>query len=246
VLLAAGCEEPVTPVTATPATLAAARNVDTHSRANLVWQDSIDIGTASAPNVIAAGIRGDGRNRFGQASAPANEYQGDYCGVRAFIYDQRGEDGNLDPDPDTYYTSSMAPTCGDARQMAFYLGGQGVAPIVTGPHFFISRLWTLDPGAVVVEPMNYGMQGTSCRLYFDASYKVASNVRLSRIADVQLVNASGQTVSARRWRLESQGAHNAACLALQPNGKDIDTGVRYYLPFAVTITQVPYPFSTYP
>lgn len=246
VLFLAGCEEPVTPVAATPATFVAAKSVDAHSRANLVWQDSVDVGTAAVPNIVPAGIRGDHRNKLGQAAPPANEYQGNYCGVRAFIDDQRGEDGALNPDTDTDYTSAMASGCGIARQIAFYTGGQSVAPIVTGPHFFIDAIWKLALGAVVVQPMNYGMQGTSCRLFFDASYTGASNVRLSRLADVQVATGSGATVTARQWRLESQGGHSAACLALQPNGRYVDTGIRYYLPFAVAITQVPYPFVTYP
>jgi len=142
----------------------------------------------------------------------------------------------------------LAPACGTARQMAFYLGGPSAAPNLTGPHFIVDAIWKLGPGAVVVQPMNYGMHdGTNCRLYFDASYPEASNVQVSRLADVQVVNAAGQTVSARQWRLESQGSHKAACLVRQsPNGKYVDTGTRYYLPFAVVITQVPYPFATYP
>jgi hypothetical protein len=242
-----GCNDPVTAVQATHQVLASARNVDTHSRANMLWQDSVDIGTVSAPNVVPAGIRGDGRNKFGQFAAPENEYQGNYCGVRAFIYDQRGEDGNLDPDTDTDYTSAMAPTCGSARQMAFYLGGSDVAPLVAGPHLLIDGLWKLGPGAVVVQPMDFGVQeASSCRFSFNASYAGASNVRLSRLADVQVVNRDNVTVTARQWRLQSQGTHRAACLVVQPNGKYLDGGTRYYLPFAVTITQVPYPFATYP
>ena len=242
-----GCNDPITTVLRPPSAAASARAADIHSRASLVWQDSVDVGTAGTPNLVPAGIRGDGRDKFGRAAPSSNEYQGNYCGVRAFIYDQRGEDGNLDPDTDTDYTSAMAPSCGSARTMAFYLGGPSAAPIVTGPHFFIDAMWKLGPGAVVVQPMNYGMQGTAgCRLYFDASYAGASNVRLSRRADVQVVNGAGQTVTARQWRVESQSTHMAACLLLKPNGKYADTGTRYYLPFAVTITQVPYPFSVYP
>jgi len=60
------------------------------------------------------------------------------------------------------------------------------------------------------------------------------------------VDSVGQTVTARQWRLESQGTHKAACLATKPNGRYVDTSARYYLPFAVTITQVPYPYATYP
>jgi len=242
-LVALGCHDSVTAVPVTHATVNAARGVDTHSRANLVWQDAVDVGMPSVPNIVPAGIRGDGKDKFGQAAAPANEYQGDYCGVRAFIYDQRGEDGNLNPDPDTYYTSAMDLKCGSARKMAVYLAGPDSTPVMTGPMFLIDAIWKLGPGAVVVQPMDFGVQDntSSCRFSFNAAYTFASNVRLSRLSDVQV-----EGVTARQWRLESQGTHKAACLATQPNGRYVDTGTRYYLPFAVTITQVPYPYTTYP
>ena len=241
-LVALGCHESVTAVPVTHATVNAARGVDTHSRANLVWQDAVDVGMPSVPNIVPAGIRGDGKDKFGQAAAPANEYQGDYCGVRAFIYDQRGEDGNLNPDTDTDYNAAMA-TCGSARKMALYLAGTDAAPTMTGPMFLIDAIWKLGPGAVVVQPMDFGVQDntSSCRFSFNAAYTDASNVRLSRLADVQVGG-----VTARQWRLESQATHKAACLATQPNGRYVDTGTRYTLPFAVTITQVPYPYTTYP
>ena len=243
-LVALGCHESVTAVPVTHATVNAARGVDTHSRANLVWQDAVDVGTANAPNIVPAGIRGDGRNKKGEVAVPANEYQGDYCGVRAFIYDQRGEDGNLNPDPDTYYTSAMdTTTCRGGRKLALYLAGADSTPVMTGPMFLIDAIWKLGLGAVVVQPMDFGVQDntSSCRFSFNAAYTGASNVRLSRLVDVQV-----GMVTARQWRLETQGTHKAACLATQPNGRYVDTGTRYKLPFAVTITQVPYPYTTYP
>lgn len=246
VLVLSGCDDPVSTVPPRMhPTGEFSLTIDTHSRANLVWQDFVDVGTASAPSVVPAGIRGDGRNKSGELGTPdINEYQGDFCGVRAFIYDQRGENGNLNPDPDTYYTSAMDTRCHGARKMALYLGAP--TPFVTGPIFFFDAIWTLGPGAVVVQPMNFGVQDVmtpACRFYFDASYTGASNVRISRLADVPISN----TVVARQWRVESQGTHNAACLELQRNGKYVDTGrPRYYLPFAVTITQVPYPYATFP
>lgn len=239
-LVVVGCDQPVAAVPPTAPTVAFARTVDTHSRANLVWQDLVDIGSPGAPNVVAAGIRGDGRNRVGDPAASGSEYQGSYCGVRATIYDQKGENGNLNPDVDTDYTSG----CGGIRTMVLDIGANG-APVVSGPMFLIDAIWTLGPGAVVLQPMDFGLQDgqSNCRFSFNASYgNGASNVRLSRLPDVQV----SPTVTARQWRLQSQGTHMAACLTVTRAGKYVDTGGRYSLPFDVTITQVPYPYDTYP
>jgi hypothetical protein len=80
------------------------------------------------------------------------------------------------------------------------------------------------------------MQLVTCQIDFDASYAGASNVRVTRLADT--VDANG--VAVRRWRMESQGNHTTACLNPTSNGKYVDTKVRYFLPFAATITQVRY------
>jgi hypothetical protein len=49
----------------------------------------------------------------------------------------------------------------------------------------------------------------------------------------------------RQWRVESRGTHNARCMvtvrgSLQP------TGAPVYLPFSLTVTEVPYPYPTQP
>ncbi len=46
--------------------------------------------------------------------------------------------------------------------------------------------------------------------------------------------------------MESQGNHTAACITLDSKGRSVDSGLRYYLPFAVTITQIPLPAPVYP
>jgi hypothetical protein len=52
----------------------------------------------------------------------------------------------------------------------------------------------------------------------------------------------------RRWLLKSQGSHMAACLVLSKKGVAtyVATGKKYFLPFAITITEVPYPYPSYP
>jgi hypothetical protein len=224
----------------------AVNKVDSHSRANLVWRDSVLLNGLT----IGSGIRGDGRNRTGQRSGILNEYQGNFCGVEAFTWDQRGEDGSLNPDIDVRYDpSTMSAACGSARQVAFFVGDAtsiGTSSTWTGPHILIGGIWTFSQGESRVQPMTYGTQQVICRLEFDLQYAGAANARLTRLPDVQTTNGSGQTVTARQWRAESQGNHRAACLRLQPNGKYTDSGIRYFLPFSVTITQVPYPYPVYP
>jgi hypothetical protein len=199
---------------------------------------------------IGTGIRGDGRNRAGQRSGILNEYQGNYCGVAAWIWDQRGEDGSLNPDIDVAYdASTMSTACGSARQVGFLIGNaSNIGGSITwaGPHVLIGGVWTLGPSESRALAMTYGTQQVICSLNFDSHYAGADDARLTRLPDVQTVNGSGQTVTARQWRAESQGNHRAACLKLQPNGKYTDGGIRYFLPFSVTITQVPYPYRVYP
>ena len=229
---------PAGPELGSPLSLAPPAQADTRSRANLVWDDLIVDG------VPTAGIRGDGRDRTGQASEPFNEYQGELCGVRGFFNDGRNENGNLDFDPDTdYNTATMSGPCGAARALTFYIGtGTAISStptLVLGPHIIGSGIWSLAAGQSRLQSQLIGMQGGfSCGLWFDASYAGASNIRVTRLADVGGV---------RQWRMESQGNHAAACATLNPkSGKWVDTGVRYYLPFGVTITQAPYPFPVYP
>ena len=225
-----------------PSSIAAARGtVDTRSRANVVWDDQVLVGGALVP----AGIRGDSRNRYGQNTAPFNEYQSDFCGVRSFVYDQKGDSGNLDFDPDTYFdASTMTNACGSApRSMNFYLAGASGPSTVVAPHVIVSSVWSLAPGAARLQAQVFGMQLVTCRIDFDATYPGASNVRVTRLADT--VDAAALTV--RRWRVESQGNHTAACLNPTLNGKYVDSKLRYYLPFAATVTQVRYSAGlTYP
>ena len=50
----------------------------------------------------------------------------------------------------------------------------------------------------------------------------------------------------RQWRIESQGTHQAVCLVFNTNGSIKSMGPWYFLPFAVTVTEVPYPYQNYP
>jgi hypothetical protein len=240
-LILSACEkDPVTPELPSPRMAKAAPTGDVRSRVLMQFAESVSVGGL----VVSAGIRGDGRNRFGQASAPYNEYQGDFCGVRGFIYDQRRESGALEVDPDTYYVSSMSPACGTARSMSFYLQGESALPTVAAPHILGTEIWSLTVGQSRLAAQRFGMQQTlACgELQFSSAFPGSSNIRVTRLADG--VDANGTAV--RRWTLESQGNHTAACVKLQSGGKFTDSGLRYHLPFNVTVTQVPYPSATYP
>src|SRR2546428_4371707 len=116
----------------TGAPSAARAKVDTDSRANLVWADSILVNASFVP----AGIRGDGRLKTGAASTgtPSNEYQGAVCGVQATLWTGSGESGDLNFKPDGEYSSTMQPTCGAARAYNFFLGGPSAPPTASNPH----------------------------------------------------------------------------------------------------------------
>jgi hypothetical protein len=216
------------------------KRVSGDSRANVVVADAMAINGALAPT----GIRGDARNRLGQTSPSASEYQGDFCGVRGFIYDQNGESGTLDFDADTYYTSTMSPACGAARTVSFFLSGQGSAPTVASPHVLGTAIWPLVVSETRLVSQRFGMQGIiGCgELDFDSRYAGSSNARLTRLPDG--VDANGLVI--RHWQLESQGNHTAACVKMQNNGKFTDSGLRYYLPFSMSITQVRFPAPSFP
>ena len=240
-LILSACEKnPVTPELPSPRMAKAAPTVDARSRVLLQLAESVSVGGL----VVSAGIRGDGRNRFGQASAPYNEYQGDFCGVRGFIYDQQRESGALEIDPDTYYATAMSPACGPARSMSFSLQGQGNAPTVAAPHILGTEIWSMTVGQSKLTAQRFGMQQTiACgELQFNAAFSGSSNIRVTRLTNG--VDANGAVV--RRLTLESQGNHTAACVKMQNGGKFADSGLRYQLPFNLTVTQVPYPSPSYP
>ena len=225
--LLAACA-PADPSTESPLapSLAKAASRDIY-QAVLVWEDEVSGGPA--------GIRGDGRNRFGQAALSANEYQGQYCGVwtRLNSYGTAG----VEFDADTYYDATMAASCGAARQMSVFLGGTSSVPTVLAPHFRTQELWNYGPGETRLQAATLGLQNGTCVLEFSSQYAGASMVRVTRLPDA---------LGARQWHVESQGNHTAACTATNSKGKLVDTGVRYVLPFAVTITQVLPPAPTFP
>src|SRR3954469_7203608 len=148
-IVALGCGEGPSTAVRIPAGSSSpsfAKTGDTHSRGNAVWNDVVVVNGAS----VAAGIRGDGRDRRGQTTGTPNEYQDSFCGVRALLYDQRGESGRLTYDPDTFYdAATMAAACGPVRRMPIYLGDANTissTPTWAAPNIFFDALWELTAG----------------------------------------------------------------------------------------------------
>lgn len=234
-----GCREATSPPLAAFAPhqlpVAAAGSGTSHSRAHITLHATVNVGSPSSLNWVPSGIQGDGRNRFGQADA-VSEYQGDFCGVRTVVYDYQKPYGGINFDTDTDYDAlTMSGPCGSRRTIAFSLGGP--TPVTSSPNILVKDLWNFAPGESRLMNVTIG-QGLPCStLQFDAQYAGAGSARVTRLPDVS---------GARQWVVESQGTHQAACMKQLKSDRQADTGVRYYLPFAMTITQVPYPNARYP
>jgi hypothetical protein len=218
-------------------TAAFAKSVDTNSRANLVWADSVVINGVT----VAAGIRGDGRLKNGAPSTgiPSNEYQGAWCGVAAF-----DDYGNLNFKPNGSWSSTMASACGSPRAYMFYLNGPTGTATANAPHSIADGLWSLAPGQSVAQSEEFGLTLPGCAILMfsdSIAYAPSSSPRQTRLPDV-VVNG----VTEREWRIESQGSHEAACVIYNRNGSVKAVGPWYYLPFALTVTEVSYPWSHYP
>jgi len=248
-VLAAGCgdhgPDVIGPRGAGPAFARA--KVDSNSRANFVWADSILFNGIWVP----AGIRGDGRLKDGSPASgtPSSEYQGGWCGVAATLATAgTAPGGDMNYTPGVNYTSSMAiPCAGGPRLYEFYLSSDSAhlnpLPLASGPHSIASGLANLAPGAVVTQWEGFGIQQSNCStLMFNDLFPPSQSLRYTRLADVVI---GGRTV--RQWRIESQGSHVAACVknGAKP-GTYVLQGPFYYVPFALTVTEVPYPYSSYP
>lgn len=217
-----------------------ARPTNTPSQANLLWADNVDVAASgSPPDIVAAGIRGDGRDKFGQP-ATFSEYQGDFCGVSAYLGDAMS---SLNTDSDFGYTASMSAACGgSSRVERFYFDGSASPTFSFGPHFVVLNLAALAVGGSMSEELWYGVQQTNCqRLYFSNSYSPANNGMVTRLADIPGANGT-----ARQWRVQSTGTHRAMCVNVGNGGKLVSTGVSHFLPFSFTLTEILPPTPVYP
>jgi hypothetical protein len=62
----------------------------------------------------------------------------------------------------------------------------------------------------------------------------------------RLPDVPGANGYVKQFRVQSQGSHRAECIDLGNGGKLIDTGVSHFAPFSYTVTEVPYPYPSYP
>ena len=215
----------------------------TDPRANLVLADSVDIGT-TAPHWVPAGIRGDGRLKDGTVATgtPSNEYQGHLCGVSGYLAAATNESGELILDP-----GAGDSVCA-ARSFNFYLSADSthLNPVAfpNSPVSHARGLWNVGPaGASVTQFEGFGPMQSNCPiLMFNDAFPPANSLRYTRLSDS--TTPSGPV---RRWRIASQGSHMAACVSMgNKAGTYVPNGIYYFVPFVLTVTEVPYPYPTYP
>ncbi|HYL30687.1 MAG TPA: hypothetical protein VEU27_12260 [Gemmatimonadales bacterium] len=221
--------------------------VDMTTQANFVFADSVNIGTAQAPAWEVAGIQGDARLKDGTPAVgtPSNEYQGSFCGVSAVIGSgQKNQNADFVVDPNINWTSSLPASCQPARAYRIYLSGPGAAPSSVSPHTVFRGISTMAIGETRIQAVQLGTAGDlGIGLWFDDAYPPASSLLFMRLPNV--TDASGRSV--RQWLIQTRGTHRAMGVVPDPGGKGlVPSGVTYYLPFAMTLTEVPYPYPTYP
>jgi hypothetical protein len=223
-------------------------NVDTSPKANLVWEENVNVAPPGQSAVWQpALLTGDYRARDGSplTNGKSGEYQGMFCGSDSYMETQdKGVTQtamNFDPDH-SYDPATMDGACGGKRYYQFYLSGRGAAPLLAGPQHYALHLGDLAVGQSLLEEVHFGVQQTNCgTLRFDDGYPPASNARVTRLTD-----SSTTSGPLKRWLVESQGTHRAMCTIFANGGKVQSTGVSYYLPFAFTVTEIVYPFPHYP
>lgn len=216
----------------------AKRNVDTNSQVNYVVADDVDLALPGAPaDLHPAGIRGDGRLKDGtSANGADSEYQGSFCGADGRIANVAEPNGGAASGDLSFDPANGGTICGTARYFTFNLDG---IPTQVAPLSRVFSLWSIGVGVTVSKPEAFGVQLSNCSLLkFDSEYG-GDNIIVTRLDD---------GTGPRRWLLKSQGSHMAACLVQARKGAAtyVATGKKYFLPFAMTITEVPYPYPSYP
>jgi hypothetical protein len=213
-------------------------NADTKSRVNYVIANQVDVAPAGSPaNMQPAGIIGDGRLRDGSSAAGGDsEYQGNFCGTNGWFYSQ--------PDPSGAQGSGLlriqpgygTNPCGEKR---FYLMNLDGVWTRVDPLSQVPGVYWIGTGQAILSTMGFGIELPNCQIVkFDPAVG-GDNVIVTRL--------DGGT-GPRRWLLRSHGAHMGSCVALAKKGPVtwVPTGKKYYLPFSMTLTEIPYPSPTYP
>ena len=248
IIAAAACTQSQESAAPTAPEFSAGGQIDQTSRARYTWADSVNAGSMAVPQWVPAGWRGDDRQRDGNAtvSGTSNEYQGSFCGVWANINSgSRGGNGDFDATPDRQWTASLPVSCQPSRYYRIYLNGMDSTPGITRPHTIFSGIETMALGQIRIQPFRSGtLDDLGVGLWFDDAYPPANNVLVTRLPNV--IDEFGRSV--RQWRVETRGSHRAmgAVLSTSKKGGTVPTGTTYYLPFVLTVTEVPYPYPTYP
>jgi hypothetical protein len=202
------------------------------------FADSVNLGTSAAPQWVPAGIRGDGRARDG-APLPGNVggvYQGDFCGANALMGrgDAFDEHDDMLFDPRRYYSDALPASCKPQRVYRVYRDGLDQPPAEIGPlsHGDLANKLAVGETRLFTMVFQAGAAGGAFRFIEDAA-RGSSAAAITRLPDIR--DEIDRPV--RQWRIESRGTHKA---------DDFTINGTYYLPFMLTITEVPYPFPTYP
>jgi len=220
-------------------------NVDTFPRANVVWEDSVNVAPPGQPERWEpALITGDYRTKTGTpiTTGKSGEYQETFCGSAGLLRTKQMADTDyaLNFEVDFFWTSAMEVPCGGKRYYQFYFSGRGAAPIQYGPQHYALKLGTLAVGQSLSEEVHFGIQQTNCApLRFDSAYPPSTNALVTRLPD-----SLASTGFVRRWRVQSQGNHIAMCTVNTNRG--VKTIASFYMPFAYVITEVQYPWPSYP
>ncbi|MEO7367343.1 MAG: hypothetical protein ABIZ36_05260 [Gemmatimonadaceae bacterium] len=224
-----------------------AKRVSTDTKANIVWDENVNVAPTGQPAVWApALITGDYRKRDGSAvtDGSSGEFQHNFCGSDSYMqstttaYPQAAL--NFDPDH-LYDPATMDAACGGKRYYQIFFSGRTSAPLNAGPQHYALRLGDLAVGQTLIEEVHFGIQQTNCSaLRFDDVYPPASNARVTRLTDT--TTATGVT---RRWSVQSEGSHRAMCTLFTNKGPK-STGISYYLPFSFTVTEIHSPFPAFP
>jgi len=216
-------------------------------QARVTYADSVNVGSEST-EWVPAGYRGDGRLRDGSPGSVelSNEYQGSFCGVNANIgTGLNGQSTQFTFDPDQNWSAALPASCHPARSIAIYLNGPTQPPGYSRQHRYFPSLGSMAAGDTLIKGWNDGTGAElGVNLWFDDAYQPASSPRWIRLPNV--LDEFGSSV--RQWRIETRGSHRAMGFVKGPgkNAGLVPTGVTYYLPFALTITEVPPPFPTFP
>lgn len=225
--------------TGSPVTFQAVADGGPSMQARYFFADSVNVGTVAAPQWVPAGIRGDGRARDGSPVAVnlGGEYQGSFCGVSAVI--GRGptfeENSDFYFNPGRFWSDTLPGSCKPKRSYQVYVDGPNAPPREASPLAIIGGVQSMSVGETQVQRQVFqdGAAGLG-GLWFDDAYPPASSLVVTRLPDI--VDELGRPV--RQWRLETRSTHRAAW-----NGR---TDITYYLPFSLTVTEVPHPFPRYP